>query len=95
MICSCMCLVLRQATSPLTPDLCVPQAIQLDVPFSDVRLALEVMFEGVEGAGTLPVEGTRALPGGPAVVAPDDAVQVAYLQRCALPSRLLVASLLL
>ncbi|GIL46994.1 hypothetical protein Vafri_3840 [Volvox africanus] len=31
------------------------QAISVDVPFSVIRLALEVMFEGVEGAGTLPV----------------------------------------
>lgn len=31
------------------------QAIALNKPFSEVRLALEVMFEGVEGAGHLPV----------------------------------------
>lgn len=34
------------------------QAIALEKPFSNVRLALEVMFEGVEGAGQVPVTGT-------------------------------------
>ena len=33
------------------------QAIAIgDTDFTQLRLALEVMFEGVEGAGTLPVE---------------------------------------
>lgn len=34
------------------------QAISVDKPFSAIRLALEVMFEGVEGAGTWPVTGS-------------------------------------
>jgi cleavage and polyadenylation specificity factor subunit 3 len=32
------------------------QAIGLAKPFSDVRLALEIMFEGVDGAGHMPVK---------------------------------------
>ncbi|KAF8069419.1 CPSF73-I [Scenedesmus sp. PABB004] len=33
------------------------QAVAVSKPFSEVRLALEVMFEGIEGAGHLPVRG--------------------------------------
>ena len=32
------------------------QAIGLEKPFTDVRLALEIMFEGVDGAGHMPVK---------------------------------------
>lgn len=32
------------------------QAVAIDKPFSEIRLALEIMFEGIEGAGTLPVK---------------------------------------
>lgn len=32
------------------------QAVPIDKPFSDIRLALEVMFEGIEGGGHLPVK---------------------------------------
>ncbi|GIL98418.1 hypothetical protein Vretimale_3784 [Volvox reticuliferus] len=39
------------------------QAISVDVPFSVIRLALEVMFEGVEGAGTLPVTSVQGAGG--------------------------------
>jgi cleavage and polyadenylation specificity factor subunit 3 len=35
------------------------QAVAIDRPFAEVRLALEVMFEGVEGAGHLPVRQLR------------------------------------
>ncbi len=38
------------------------QAVALDCSFSDLRLALEVMFEGVEGAGHLPVTTGLASP---------------------------------
>jgi cleavage and polyadenylation specificity factor subunit 3 len=31
-----------------------------DKPFTELRLALEVMFEGVEGAGTIPVSGASS-----------------------------------
>jgi cleavage and polyadenylation specificity factor subunit 3 len=34
------------------------QALQLNRPFSEVRLALEVMFEGTEGHGHMPVTST-------------------------------------
>lgn len=40
------------------------QAISVDVPFTAIRLALEVMFEGVEGAGTLPVATAPDAEGG-------------------------------
>ncbi|KXZ41549.1 hypothetical protein GPECTOR_400g230 [Gonium pectorale] len=39
------------------------QALSVDVPFSVIRLALEVMFEGVEGAGTLPVASLQGADG--------------------------------
>lgn len=39
------------------------QALATTLPWSKLRLALEVMFEGVEGAGTMPVTGL--LPLGP------------------------------
>jgi hypothetical protein len=40
------------------PLLCfLPQALAAPAPWPALRLALEVMFEGVEGAGTLPVTG--------------------------------------
>lgn len=39
------------------------QAISVDVPFSVVRLALEVMFEGVEGSGTMPVTSSPGAAG--------------------------------
>lgn len=32
------------------------QAVAINKPFSDIRLALEVMFEGIEGGGHLPVK---------------------------------------
>lgn len=35
------------------------QALATDRPFSALRLALEVMFEGVEGSGMLPVSGVK------------------------------------
>eukprot|EP00195_Chlamydomonas_chlamydogama_P006597 CAMPEP_0202904758 /NCGR_PEP_ID=MMETSP1392-20130828/30978_1 /ASSEMBLY_ACC=CAM_ASM_000868 /TAXON_ID=225041 /ORGANISM="Chlamydomonas chlamydogama, Strain SAG 11-48b" /LENGTH=723 /DNA_ID=CAMNT_0049592553 /DNA_START=19 /DNA_END=2190 /DNA_ORIENTATION=+ len=58
------------------------QAISVgEKPFSDLRLALEVMFEGVEGAGTVPVSGVRAsedqTEGGPSVRVGDH-VTVSY-----------------
>lgn len=31
------------------------QAIPIERPFTEVRLALEIMFEGIEGSGSLPV----------------------------------------
>lgn len=34
------------------------QTLAANMPWRDLRLALEVMFEGTEGAGTLPVVGT-------------------------------------
>jgi hypothetical protein len=37
--------------------LLLPQALAAPAPWPALRLALEVMFEGVEGAGTLPVRG--------------------------------------
>ncbi|GFR43562.1 hypothetical protein Agub_g4655 [Astrephomene gubernaculifera] len=39
------------------------QALSVGVPFSVIRLALEVMFEGVEGAGTLPVTSVAGAAG--------------------------------
>lgn len=36
------------------------QAVAIDKPFSDIRLALEVMFEGIDGSGHFPV--TTAQP---------------------------------
>jgi cleavage and polyadenylation specificity factor subunit 3 len=35
------------------------QAVAINKPFSDIRLALEVMFEGVEGSGQLPVKSVQ------------------------------------
>lgn len=38
----------------------VLQALAVGVSWSELRLALEVMFEGTEGAGTMPVVGTSS-----------------------------------
>lgn len=35
------------------------QAVTINKSFSEIRLALEVMFEGVEGSGTLPVKSVQ------------------------------------
>jgi cleavage and polyadenylation specificity factor subunit 3 len=35
------------------------QAVAMSKPFSEVRLALEVMFEGIEGSGCLPVKSVQ------------------------------------
>jgi cleavage and polyadenylation specificity factor subunit 3 len=35
------------------------QAVAIDKPFSEIRLALEIMFEGIEGAGHLPVKSAQ------------------------------------
>jgi cleavage and polyadenylation specificity factor subunit 3 len=35
------------------------QAVAMDKPFSEIRLALEIMFEGIEGAGHLPVKSAQ------------------------------------
>jgi cleavage and polyadenylation specificity factor subunit 3 len=35
------------------------QAVAISKPFSEVRLALEVMFEGIEGSGCLPVKSVQ------------------------------------
>jgi cleavage and polyadenylation specificity factor subunit 3 len=36
------------------------QAVAISKPFSEVRLALEVMFEGIEGSGCLPVKSVQS-----------------------------------
>jgi cleavage and polyadenylation specificity factor subunit 3 len=38
------------------------QAVSINKSFSEVRLALEIMFEGIEGAGHLPVKTAYPLP---------------------------------
>lgn len=38
------------------------QAVPIDKPFSDIRLALEVMFEGIEASGHLPVKSVNPPP---------------------------------
>lgn len=35
------------------------QAVAINKPFSEIRLALEIMFEGIEGAGHLPVKSAQ------------------------------------
>lgn len=47
------------------------QTLAVNMPWSELRLSLEVMFEGTEGAGTLPVVGTsprRAVSVGRAMI---------------------------
>lgn len=40
------------------------QAVAINKPFSEIRLALEIMFEGVEGSGALPVKSAQSAGAG-------------------------------
>ena len=58
--------------------LALPQAIQVSVPFMEVRLALEIMFEGVEGHGHMPVTSTGGSPQGEEEICVAGLVTVTY-----------------